>query len=213
MNAIESVYRSGFEWARLGLKVITTGYAQLVLNPGDPEHHEGNAAWYVSIEDKEMGYLQDIETVYAEHGLTCHHVVPHYSSDKTVKFLKMQNYLDSPAYGFMIEPYFASLPASYEFIPAESELDLYEKVYSLPGQRFAFPEIRSTLERLVAQNSLRLFSCRYNGQLVGRVGALRVSDGTLRLKSIFVSSAHRKRGVATVMLQHVSNIAKIKGLI
>jgi GNAT superfamily N-acetyltransferase len=209
-NLLQVVYATSVAWAELGSEVSDTPFGKLIMNPANPDYHERNCAWQLRADRTSLAVTHShIERHFAARGLTCFNYVPALGQDLSPfeAFFGARGHrgIPSEALVYTGEASSKMLP-DIQLVSAQEHPNLLGQVFELRGQRFAGDAVKRAALSLLDAPGYASYVCLHQGVVVGRVGLL-VVGAAGRVKSIFVGADFRRLGIASAMLQAVTDQA------
>ncbi len=209
---LSEIYRTSFEWARLGGETIEHPFGVTVYNLEHPKYGENNCLWYFNPElANESTYETTVEE-FNSLGVRCSQWVPSPASNLALSddYFRVHGMTDSPGEALLLD-----LDREYHADPRIcvqcSNQESLTQVYSLKGQRWTGNVTRNKALSLLELANYESYVCFWDGKLAGRAGLLMVPGTIARLKSIFVSDTFRRQGVASSLIRVIATTAKESG--
>ena len=211
-SMLREIYRTSFEWAKLGGQTIEHPFGTTVYNLDHPEYGENNCLWNF---DPKLADKHTYETTVKEFenlGTSCSQWVPSLAADLTScdEYFGALGMADSPGEALLLDLDFEYEPDA-RLCAKPSNGETLSRVYSLQGQRSTGPVTRDKALSLLQQPNYDSYVFYWKGELAGRAGLLQVPGRVARLKSIFVGATFRRQGVASNLLRVIAAKARDLG--
>ena len=209
---LSEIYRTSFEWAKLGGQTIEHSFGVTVYNLDHPEYNENNCLWYFDPELADESTFQVVVEEFENLGASCSQWVPSPSAnlDLCDKYFRRHEMADSPGEGLLLH-LDTEYHADARVCVKRSNKQSLSEVYSMSGQRSAGTVTRNKALSLLGIANYESYVCYWDGELAGRAGLLRVPGKVARLKSIFVGATFRRQGVGSSLIRVIATKARELG--
>lgn len=206
---MEEVYRTSYEWAKLGGTTIEFPFGQMVYNLDQPDYKENNCFWYFDPASETDDIFGSIQSRYQKLGISCYSWIPSIHTNVARSFCLAHSLTDEPSVALMLTLKHNSFltQSNINMENAASNPVALKSIYSLNGQRWSGNASQKKALSLLSLEKYESYICYWEGKLVGRVGLLKCEGNTARLKSIFIGQEFRRKGIATGMINFVANRA------
>ena len=211
-NMLNEIYRTSFEWAKLGGQIIEHPFGVTVYNLNHPEYNENNCLWYFDPGLADESTFQVVVAEFESLGVSCSQWVPSPSAnlDLCDTYFRVHEMADSPGEGLLLD-LDREYHADARICVKRSNKQSLSQVYFLSGQRSTSTVTRNKALSLSGIANYESYVCYWDGELAGRAGLLRVSGKVARLKSIFVGATFRRQGVASSLIRVIATKARELG--
>jgi RimJ/RimL family protein N-acetyltransferase len=208
---LQQVYDTSLGWAARGNTSEETALGCLIWNTRNPDHRESNCVWRFALSADLAASVAQIEARFASWGGRCYNWVPALGEAHHHRLLAL-GMRDHPSWALVrTTDVLAAPPPALSVRRATEDPEGFEAVFHLDGQRWRGQAPWKRALAALGLDDYTSYVLYWGDEVVGRVGLFCPDAPVARLKSLFVGSAHRGRGIGRAAIDLVAASAAARG--